>query len=86
MPIRKTERAPDPKKGIYGHDMLTSKRIRAEQREIKRCLALLEKHEKLLEELAREHNIDFNSEKVESTPIPLAVPLIPNRRKKKRST
>ena len=57
LPKRKTKHTPDPKKGVYGHDMLTTKRIRAEQREIIRCLAELDKREKFLDDYCKKRNI-----------------------------
>lgn len=53
-------RSEEPDKmGLFGHDMLTSKRLRAEEREIKRRLASIEKREKFLEDFCKEHDIDI---------------------------
>jgi len=43
---------------IFGHDMLTTKRLRMEKRKIKKAMAIIEKREKELERLKKEFGIE----------------------------
>lgn len=46
------------KMAIFGHDMLTTKRLRMEKRKIKKAMAIIEKREKELERLKKEFGIE----------------------------